>query len=158
MTQHGTARVLRLGRFLPYRLSIAANAVSRAIASAYEERFQISVPEWRLIAVLHEFGSCTQQDLVRLTLMDKVTVSRAAIALSKRRLIDRARDADDRRAQRVKLSRSGRALHARIAPAALNYEIVLLASFGPREIEALRRMLERLEQAAKELTANAGAQ
>ena len=150
-TRRRGERALRLDHFLPYRLSIAANAVSRVIASAYEERFGLSVPEWRLIAVLHEYGSCTQQDLVRLTLMDKVTVSRAAIALSGRRLIDRARDAKDGRARRVKLSRSGQALHARIAPAALDYEAELLARFAPAEIDALRAMLEKWEEAAKKL-------
>ena len=148
-----TGRRLRLGAFLPYRLSIAANAVSRVIAAAYEERFGISVPEWRVIAVLHEHGSGTQQDLVGLTLMDKVAVSRAAAALVKRRLIDRVQDADDGRAWRLRLSKSGEALHRRIAPLALDYETQLLAAFQSREIDALRDMLERLEQAAKGLSA-----
>jgi DNA-binding MarR family transcriptional regulator len=142
---------LRLRGFLPYRLSIAANAVSRVIAAAYEQRFGLSVPEWRLIAVLHEHGSCTQQDLVGLTLMDKVAVSRAAIALAKRRLVDRTPDANDGRARHLQLSKSGQELHRRIAPAALNYEAELLASFSTSEIAALREMLERLEGAAKEL-------
>ena len=142
---------LRLHSFLPYRLSIAANAVSRVIAAAYEERFGLSVPEWRLIAVLHEHGSSTQQDLVRLTLMDKVAVSRAAIALAKRRLVARTADARDGRARLLQLSKSGQELYQRIAPAALSYEADLLASFSASEISALREMLERVERAAREL-------
>jgi len=143
--------ILRLRSFLPYRLSIAANAVSLVIAAAYEERFGLSVPEWRLIAVLHEHGGCTQQDLVRLTLMDKVAVSRAAVALARRGLLDRTRDLNDGRARRLRLSKTGQELHRRITPAALNYEAELLASFSASEIAALREMLERIEGAAKEL-------
>jgi DNA-binding MarR family transcriptional regulator len=145
-------RALRLHTFLPYRLSIAANAVSHIIATAYEERFGITVPEWRLIAVLHEHGSCTQQDLVRLTLMDKVAVSRASITLAKRKIINRIRDAEDGRAWRLELSREGQELHRRISPAALKYETELLSSFTAEESAALREMLERLERTAKRIS------
>ena len=143
--------MLRLRSFLPYRLSIAANAVSRVIAAAYEERFGLSVPEWRLIAVLHEEDGCTQQDLVRLTLMDKVAVSRAAVALAERGLLERASDLSDRRVRRLRLSKSGKELHRRIAPIAVNYEAELLACFSASEVAALREMLERIEDAAKQL-------
>jgi DNA-binding MarR family transcriptional regulator len=142
---------LRLHSFLPYQLSIAANAVSRIVAAAYQQKFDLSVPEWRLVAVLHEHGVCTQQDLVVLTLMDKVAVSRAAIALSKRGLVTRAPDAHDGRARRLRLSKSGQELHRRIAPAALDYEAQLVASFSASEIAAFREMLGRIEKAAREL-------
>lgn len=45
---------LRLDDYLPYRLSVAANAVSRLIARGYQQRFAPSVPQWRLTAVLAE--------------------------------------------------------------------------------------------------------
>ena len=147
-------RTLRLHSFLPYRLSITANAVSRVISAAYEQRFGLSVPEWRLIAVLHEHGSCTQQDLVRLTLMDKVAVSRAALALDERALIDRTQDANDGRARRLSLSARGKELHRRISPAALKYEEEILSSFSAAEIAVLREMLGRLEGAAKSIAAS----
>jgi hypothetical protein len=43
---------LRLHDYLPYRLSIAANAVSRLIARSYERQFNLNIPQWRLLAVL----------------------------------------------------------------------------------------------------------
>ena len=36
---------LRLEDFLPYRLSVLSNRVSRTIAERYEERFQLSMSE-----------------------------------------------------------------------------------------------------------------
>ena len=68
---------LRLDGYLPYRLSVASNAVSRLIARAYEDRFGLTIPQWRLIAVLAEDGPLTQQAIGSRTVMDKVTVSRA---------------------------------------------------------------------------------
>ena len=44
--------VLLLENILPYRLSVLTNLVSSAIASAYRERFGLSIPEWRVVAVL----------------------------------------------------------------------------------------------------------
>ncbi|MBL8550529.1 MAG: MarR family transcriptional regulator [Hyphomonadaceae bacterium] len=142
---------LRLSTFLPYRLSIASNAVSKAIAAAYTERFRLSIPEWRLIAILHEVEDATQQDLVRATLMDKVAVSRAAQMLEENRLVARRQDARDGRALRIRLSERGRALYRRIEPTALEYERRLLAAFGKEEIAQLSEMLGRLAEAAGRL-------
>ena len=43
---------LKLDSYLPYRLSVASNAVSGLIARAYEDRFGLTVPQWRVICVL----------------------------------------------------------------------------------------------------------
>ncbi|MGE0723871.1 MAG: MarR family winged helix-turn-helix transcriptional regulator [Alphaproteobacteria bacterium] len=144
----GPSGALRLDAFLPYRLSIASTTVSRRIAAVYAARHGLTIPEWRLIAVLAEDGSATQQGLVRRTLMDKVAVSRAAQALEARGLIARAGDDADGRAMRARLTRAGRALHAAIAPDALAEERHLLAGFTVEEVRQLHAMLRRLERAA----------
>jgi DNA-binding MarR family transcriptional regulator len=82
---------------LPYRLSVASNAVSGLIARAYEDRFGLSVPQWRLLCVLAEDGGLTQVQIVARTVMDKVTVSRAAQGLVKRRLVTRSQNTADGR-------------------------------------------------------------
>lgn len=45
---------LLLADFLPYRLSVLSNRISRSIADGYEGRFQLTLPEWRVMAVLGE--------------------------------------------------------------------------------------------------------
>ena len=80
---------MRLQDYLPYRLSVAANAVSRLIARGYERRFGLKNPQWRLIAVLADEGPLTQQALCGRTIMDKVTVMRAAQGLLRRGLVRR---------------------------------------------------------------------
>ena len=44
------ATTLKLDHFLPYRLSVASNAVSTRIAKTYRKRYNLKVTEWRLIA------------------------------------------------------------------------------------------------------------
>lgn len=142
------ARPLRLDAFLPYRLSIASNRVSDAVATTYRALFGLRIPEWRLVAVLAEGEGLSQQALGRATRMDKVTVSRAAIALADRGLIARASDAADKRAARLSLTPAGRALYDQVAPKALAMEADIFAGFGAGELAAFRDMLDRIEAAA----------
>ena len=147
-------RDLTLDEYLPYRLSIASNAVSRLIARAYEDRFGLTIPQWRLLAVLAE-KPLTQQAIVARTAMDKVTVSRAAQGLVVRHLVGRAAHEADGRSHILALTEQGRELHAEIAPLAQAYEAALLSGLTPAEVETLKRLLLRLETAANRLSGEA---
>ena len=138
---------LRLDAFIPYRLSVTSNLVSETIASAYQALFGLSIPEWRLIAVIAEDAGITQQQVGRRTRMDKVTVSRATIALVDRGLVERQPHASDRRSQSLHLSAAGRALYAQVAPKALELEREIFASFDPAEVAAFADMLLRIQDA-----------
>jgi DNA-binding MarR family transcriptional regulator len=150
-------RTLRLDDFVPYRLSITSNMVSDVIASAYRSLFGLNVPEWRLVTVLAEHGSISQFGLCGATRMDKVTVSRAAIALVERGLVKRAPNADDKRSHLLSLTTAGRALYEQVAPKALALEDTIFADFSREEIETLVAMLHRLEVAAIRCTASQSA-
>ena len=56
------AKKLNLDNFLPYRLSVASNALSSRIAAEYQNRFGLKIPEWRLMAVLGEGKPKTQRE------------------------------------------------------------------------------------------------
>ena len=144
--------VLQLEQFLPYRLSVAANLVSDVIASSYRSLFGLTVPQWRLLAVLAERRRATQQELGAATRMDKLVVSRAAIALAQRRLVRRPANPDDQRSHLLVLAKNGRALYARVAPKAIELEAQLLAGLSRAEREHLRELLLRLESTARHLS------
>lgn len=143
---------LKLDAYLPYRLSVASNAVSSLIARAYEDRFGLTIPQWRLLCVLAEDGGRTQRAIVARTGMDKVTVSRAARGLAARRLINRSENRADGRSHVVALSAEGARLHGEIAPLALAYEAALIAGLAPAEVAQLKRLLARLQAAADTLS------
>lgn len=143
---------LRLDAYLPYRLSVASNAVSGLIARAYEDRFGLTVPQWRLLCVLAEDGGLTQARIVARTVMDKVTVSRAAQGLVKRRLVARTQNRSDARSHLLALTPEGRRLHAEIAPLALAYEAALISGLSPEDVTLLKRLLGRLQAAAGQLS------
>src|ERR1044072_9258798 len=99
-TKRTAAERLILERFLPYRLSILSNRVSRAIAARYARAFNLTIPEWRIIAVLGRRPPLTAKEVAEATEMDKVAVSRAVARLVSAR---RVAATDDRRDARGEL-------------------------------------------------------
>lgn len=148
---------LRLGDYLPYRLAVASSAVSRLIARAYEDRFGLTIPQWRVICVLAEEGTTTLGSLVARTGMDKLTIGRAAKGLSRRHLTARDGPAGDGPSQAFVLTLEGRRLYEEIAPLALAYEAALVAGLAPAEVALLKRLLGRLQTAAGALVGEAAA-
>ncbi|MGA9658528.1 MAG: MarR family winged helix-turn-helix transcriptional regulator [Asticcacaulis sp.] len=141
-------RALLLNEHVPYRLAVASAAVCNLTATLYEDRYGLKIPEWRLIMVLQEDGPSTQQALVKRAGMDKVTVSRAAQSLAKRRLITRAPHEHDGRSHHLILTDEGERLFDAVAPTAIACESHILDGFSPNEIDTLMRLLRRIEDAA----------
>ncbi len=135
---------LELERFLPYRLSVLANTISAAIASAYSERHDLTIPEWRVMAVLAREPGLSAAEVTRRTAMDKVAVSRAVARLLAGGRLRRRRTAHDRRRSRLELTASGRDVYRRIVPWALEYERRLLTALSPDETAALDTALRKL--------------
>ena len=138
-------RNLVLDEFIPYRLSFTSNLVSNAIARTYEALFGLTIPEWRIIAVVAELDGATQQHIGQRTRMDKVTVSRAAIALANRGLLVRRANPSDRRSHLIVLSAAGEALYAEVAPKALSLEADIFADLDRNELSQLVAMLRRID-------------
>lgn len=145
------ADLLVLEDFLPYRLSILSNRVSRAIAARYAKVFDLTVPEWRIIAVLGRRPGLTAKEVAEATEMDKVAVSRAVARLVEAKRVAARADRDDARRQILSLTAQGESVHARIAPIALASEQRLLSALDAREREQLDVLLDRLLDAAKTL-------
>ena len=137
---------LQLASFLPYRLSTLSNRISRAIADLYEERFQLTLPEWRVMAVLGEEPDLSATEVAERTAMDKVAVSRAVNRLIEAGRLERHFAADDKRRSVLALSAHGRRVYRQIVPLAINYEEALLERLTAKEIDTLDGLLKRLER------------
>jgi DNA-binding MarR family transcriptional regulator len=142
---------LELESFLPYRLSVLSNRVSGRIARSYEKRFGLTIPEWRVMAVLGRFPGLTAAEVAERTAMDKVQVSRAVARLQRAgRLEQRAVDGD-RRAKHLSLSASGKLDHGEIVPLAREMERRLVVALTPAERLQLDQLLEKLLAASASL-------
>ena len=150
----GEHAVLALERFLPYRLSVLSNRISHAISSIYVDRFDLSVTEWRVMAVLGRFPGLSANEVAERTAMDKVAVSRAVARLIAAGRLDREVHGNDRRRSVLTLSEDGYRIYDAVAPTALAFEARLLEGFDQNDRALLYRLLDRLD--ADEVRAEAG--
>lgn len=135
---------LELERFLPYRLSVLANTISAALAAAYSQRHDLTIPEWRVMAVLAREPGLAAAEVAQRTAMDKVAVSRAVARLLAGGRLRSRRTSHDRRRTSLELTAAGRDVYRRIVPWALQYERRLLTALTPAESAALDAALRKL--------------
>lgn len=144
-------RTLMLNLFLPYRMVNVATEISNACSKIYKIDFNMSIPEWRVLARLAEHDKLNGKDIGHATFMDKSKVSRALKTLEDKELIIGTKDNKDNRATYFRLSEQGLSLYANIAPRALDWESELIDSLDVSEYRDLMRILEKLEQRVRKM-------
>ncbi len=142
---------LILEEFMPYRLARLSSTVSTTIARAYDQEFGLSIPEWRVIAVLGRFPGLSAVEVAEQTFLDKVAVSRAVTKLIKNGRIDRQFADADRRRSILNLSEKGREVHDRVAKLALKFEDDLLAGLDETDVDQFNAVMDQLLEKASEL-------
>ena len=151
MTSPETTPAFDLEDFLPYRLSVVTNRVSRAFASRYEAAWGLSIPEWRVLAVVGAFAPLSAAAVCERTAMDKDKVSRAVARLVRRGLLTRRRDAGDHRVRLLALGDEGRRVYAGIVPLALAIDAALTGALSQRERSGLLQALDKLDACVADL-------
>lgn len=143
--------VLILEEFLPYQLSVLSNIVSNSISTIYVERFGLTVPGWRVMAVLGRFSGLSAAEVAERTAMDKVAVSRAVSSLLDAGLISRNFADDDRRRSVLAFTKKGSEIYKQVVPLVLSYETELISALTPVQRATLRELLAALQQKAESL-------
>ena len=148
---NGMGDELILEKFLPYRLARLSSTVSGAVASEYARRFGLSIPEWRVIAIVGRTPGLSAVEVAEQTFLDKVAVSRAVTKLIKAGRIDRQFADADRRRSILNLSEEGRKVHDAVAKLALDFERDLLEGLDEEDIRHFNRVMDRLLEKAQKL-------
>lgn len=141
----------RLEDFLPYRLSVAANRVTRLCARRYSDAYGLSIPEWRVLATVGRFGTLSPSAVGDYAAMDKVKVSRAAASLVARGLLKQTQDPDDGRGRLLRLTRKGAAVREGLVPLACELEGRLAEGMSRTEWGSLLKALDKLSSHIKQV-------
>lgn len=144
---------LVLDNFWPYRLSVISNRISDAIARQYSDRFGLSVPEWRVMAVLGGMPGLSAREVAQRTAMDKVRVSRAVANLVVEGRVLRRTDAQDGRITRLSLTPRGQDIYDQIVPMALKLEEEFFSALSAEDRDLLDRVMAKLAHQADRLGA-----
>jgi DNA-binding MarR family transcriptional regulator len=146
-----------LNELLPYLVNRVAGATTQLFSRDIAQ-FGLSVPMWRVIAVLSEMGEQRLVDLSVTTSIDASTLSRLAEAMQANRLIAKVRSKQNRRELVLTIAPRGKELADLVAPVASAYETRLTDGLSAADLATTRNVLRHMfkqllalkEQAAKE--------
>lgn len=142
---------LILENFMPYRLARLSSTVSSAVAREYASQFGLSIPEWRVIAILGRRPGLSAVEVAEQSFLDKVAVSRAVTKLIKANRVDRQFADADRRRSILTLSDEGRRVHDGVAALALQFERHLLEDLDVDDVRRFDRIMDILLDRARQL-------
>jgi DNA-binding MarR family transcriptional regulator len=124
-----------------------AKRISDNLSQIYSsEAFNVTIPEWRILARLAEDERLNARDIGRITQMDKSKVSRAVKQLDDKGYLIKQKDEQDNRITYLSLSAAGRRLYHELAPRALEWESNLIKALDTSEYRDLMRILEKLDK------------
>lgn len=133
-----------LDQFLPYLLNQAAEATSRSFQAVYRRDYGMTRTQWRVLANLGKFGAMTATAICEASHEEKTKVSRAVAALEGQNLLQRTPDPQDRRAEVLMLTDTGRAVLADLGQKARQHDRDLRQRLGDNAAEELASVLRRL--------------
>ena len=134
-----------LGKYMPFRLTVLIDRLTRRVARFYGDKFKLTAPEWRTMAVLGQHGAMSANSVILQTTMDKVRVSRAVAKLLKSGLITRSTDPIDRRRAVLELTPAGMEIYQQIVPLVKEIEAELLGALSGEERAVLDSALAKIE-------------
>ena len=139
---------LQLSTFLPFRLSVLSNTISRRIADLYDREFGLSVWQWRVMAVTADTPGISATEIGQRTEMDKVAVSRAVAGLIELGYLERRPAPEDARRANLHLTQAGLDVYALIVPMARAEEERLVSALSVSEQAELEQLMGKLARAA----------
>jgi DNA-binding MarR family transcriptional regulator len=136
---------LDLPNFAPYRITVLATLVRRALAEIYRDSPGLSEPEWKVMTALAHYGPVPSGDIGLYVTLDRVAVSRALARLMKLGLATRTKNVADQRTFMVDLTARAERIYDRMAADALALERRILAGLRPKDIRTLLTLVDTIE-------------
>lgn len=112
----------------------------------YAEPFNLTIPEWRVIAFVGNTVGLSAGEISESTRLDEVAIHRAVKCLLEKGLLTRTVANEDRRRKPLALTKRGREVFLAITPLALQLEKDMLRCLSDREAAALRKIMTKLQK------------
>ena len=146
--KQNAARAFRfdLATFVPYRVSILATLIRRALSEIYRDDPGLTEPEWKVLTTVAHEGPLPSGDIGLHMTLDRMSISRALTQLIKLKLVERSPFAQDRRMTQVKLSAHGERVFDALAREAAKIEEDILSPLSRAEIAEFLRTIDKIEK------------
>jgi DNA-binding MarR family transcriptional regulator len=145
LTDHaGVSDILWLEDYLPYRVAVVGARLLRESARTYKRRPDpLTTPEWRILGILANFEPLVASEISKISMLNKVMVSRALARMVRRGFVVKKRARQDQRVLEVTLTKAGWAYYRSLVPKFREQEAIMRSVLTSEEIEKLFSMLAR---------------
>lgn len=133
-----------LSSFIPYKMAVLSERISKRIAVDYEQTHGLTMAEWRVLVHLSRFRAVSVREIQTYVNMDKPRVSRAVGRLEKAGLVVKSPGNEDARLVSISLSDKGQKTLHEILPVAIGFEKELFGKLTQAELEAFLETMEKL--------------
>lgn len=134
-----------------YWVHALASSLAKGATRYYGTRFNIRLPEMRVLSNLDSYGLLAARDLVRLSAMDKGLVSRVLSTLSERGWVVTMPQDRGARLRKFRLTQAGHEMVERLRPVWRGRESQIQAELTVQERELLVELLKKLFVASEDL-------
>lgn len=128
----------------------------RALMLAFEANIGHTMPRWRILLHLYQFGATSQKMLAQELRVDPAALTRQIKAIEKSGWVERHNDAVDNRLTNVALTAAGKDVVEQTLPRRSAFIERALGSLSPQDMQALEATLNGLEQRLREEATNPG--
>lgn len=136
---------LDLKTFVPYRISILATLIRRALGDVYRDDPGLTEPEWKVLTTLAHLGPLASGDIGLHMTLDRMAISRALARLIDMGLVERTPCAHDQRMTEVNLTPHGSKTFDRLAREAVAVSDSIFEPLDKAEIAELLRLIDKVE-------------
>ena len=134
-----------------FQLRQLSNIYTKGSSSAYERQFNLTMNEWRCVALLHGKDGLAMNRLAEQAQFDRGLTSRTVRELEARGLLARQADENDGRGVVITLTPAGEHLVAEVYPVADARNTQLLSCLTKAERDLLPQILEKLTFQARSM-------
>ena len=133
-----------LSTFLPYRLAVLSERVSRRLSVEYQDIHGATMAEWRVLVHLLRCKEVSIREIHNCVNLDKPRVSRAVSRLESAGLVKKIPGKEDARLVAISLTPKGHAALDDILPRAGRVEAALISAVEPDELRSFLNTIEKL--------------
>ncbi len=141
--------VIELRNFVTYRLSRLQSRLNAQAIRVLRKHSDLSLTEWRVIALVADQKKHTLSDMVRDTELDKGQLSRAIASLVAKKYIASQVNRNDQRQNLLQLTSSGEDVHGKLLPIMRRRQQSLIAEIEENDLDTTLRVLDQLEKASE---------
>lgn len=148
----GVTSLKSFRNLMTFRLHMVARLSERVSEDYYRQRFDLSLPECRVIGITGGYGSVSFKKVASDTYLEKSYASRVVSALVERGIIEKLENPSDSRSVLLSLTSHGVEVHDQMHKAAIRLNEWLTTDFLDGQVDELTATLRHVENRLERLS------